>query len=263
VDDSAELVYELESVGFDYPGGTTALQEITWSVRRGECWAVLGANGSGKSTLLKLLDGLYYATFGSLRFCGDALSEKAFASDDFNYAFRRQVGFVFQDPNVQLFSASVLDEVAFAPLQLGLSDAEVMQRVEQAMQALEVTKLADRPPHHLSGGEKKRVSIASVLTLEPQVWLLDEPTAGLDPRSQSWLVGFIRQRHALGETIVIATHDLSILQQVATDCLVFGEDHRIAAIGSPDDILADHALLHACNLMHQHPTKALYQTHGG
>ena len=245
-------VFTLCNVGYVYRGNITGLAEISFQVHQGECWALLGANGSGKSTLLKLLDGLYLATQGSLYAFGEELTEARLNDERSNHAFRRQVGFVFQDADVQLFSASVMDEVAFAPLQLGLSDEEVSARIREALEALDISALADRPPHHLSGGEKKRVALASILSLRPQVWLLDEPTAGLDPRSQSWLVQFIHQRHAAGETIVIATHDLSIIEQVATHCLVLGEDHRIAAFGRPVDILSDHAMLHQCNLLHEH-----------
>ncbi len=245
-------IFTLNNVCYAYKGGIPGLTDITFQVQQGECWAILGANGSGKSTLLKLLDGLYFATQGTLLAFGQELSETALDNDAVNYAFRRRVGFVFQDADAQLFSPSVKDEVAFAPLQLGLPDDEVTKRINESLDALEISKLAERPPHHLSGGEKKRVALASVLSLRPEVWLLDEPTAGLDPRSQSRLVQFIRQRHAASETIVIATHDLSIIEQVATHCLILDENHHIAAIGQPAEILADHRMLHACNLIHEH-----------
>ena len=172
-------------------------------------------------------------------------------------AFRRRVGLVFQDSDVQLFSPSVLDEVAFAPLQLGLPRKEVNQRVEEALQALRIEKLRDRAPHRLSGGEKRRVALASLLSLRPDVWLLDEPTTGLDPRSQSWLVEFILQQRLAGKTIITATHDLSIAEEIASCIYVFDEDHRIAASGEPGEILGNHDLLHRCNLAHYH----LHQSH--
>lgn len=249
---ASEYIYELENVGFAYKGEIPALEDVSLRINTGECWAILGANGSGKSTLLKLLDGLYFPTNGHLRAFGQDLNERRLRDESFNYAFRRRVGFVFQDPDVQLFSASVLDDVAFAPLQLGLPLAEVETRVEEALKALQIEKLRDRPPHRLSGGEKKRVALASVLCLQPEIWLLDEPTAGLDPRSQSWLVDFIQEQHRAGKTIVIATHDLAVVQYLATHIAVFNEDHRIAALGAPGDILNNHTLLHACNLIHEH-----------
>jgi cobalt/nickel transport system ATP-binding protein len=151
-----------------------------------------------------------------------------------------------------LFSASVLDELAFAPLQLGLSRADVSQRVDSALAALRIEGLRQRAPHRLSGGEKRRVALASLLTLQPDVWLLDEPTAGLDPRSQSWLIEFIHEQRSLGKTIVTATHDLSLAEEVASSIEVFSEDHRVVASGAPSEILGDHDLLHRCNLYHYH-----------
>jgi len=249
---ASEYVYELEKVGFSYKGEISALEDVSLQIKAGEFWAILGANGSGKSTLLKLLDGLYFPTHGNIRAFGQELSERQFRNETYNFAFRRRVGFVFQDPDIQLFSASVLDDVAFAPLQLGLPLAEVEARVDGALKALQIEKLRDRPPHRLSGGEKKRVALASVLSLQPEIWLMDEPTAGLDPRSQTWLVEFIEEQHRAGKTIVIATHDLTIIQYLVTHVLVFDEDHHIAALGDPFTILKNHTLLHACNLIHEH-----------
>jgi cobalt/nickel transport system ATP-binding protein len=249
---NSEIVFDVREVSFAYEGKQTALEEVTFEVCAGESWAVLGANGCGKSTLLKLLDGLYFPNRGTLSAFGRPLTEQALNDDAFNFAFRRQVGLVFQDSDVQLFMPSVVDEVAFAPLQLGLPQAEVDQRVEQALQALRIEKLRDRPPHRLSGGEKRRVALASLLSLQPAVWLLDEPTTGLDPRSQAWLVDFILEQRRAGNTILTATHDLTLAAQIATRVLVFDEDHRIAASGEPGAILYDHDLLHRCNLAHSY-----------
>jgi cobalt/nickel transport system ATP-binding protein len=247
-----ELVFDVQNVSFAYEGRQTALDQVSMQVRAGECLVVVGANGCGKSTLLKLLDGLYFPTAGTVLAFSDPLTEAALREDGFNFTFRRRVGLVFQDSDVQLFSPSVLDEVAFAPLQLGLGREQVLERVEAALQALRIEKLRDRAPHRLSGGEKRRVALASVLSLDPQVWLLDEPTSGLDPRSQGWLVEFILGQRQVGKTIVTATHDLGIVEQIATRVLVFDEDHRIAASGNPAEILHDHELLHRCNLSHYH-----------
>ncbi len=245
-------IFEVQGVSYVYDGQQTALDDVHLTVREGECIAVLGANGCGKSTLLKLLDGLYFPSQGSITAWGRPLSEETLRDDAFNFAFRRRVGLVFQDSDVQLFSPSVLDEVAFAPLQLGLPREEVEQRVEEALRALRIEKLRDRAPHRLSGGEKRRVALASLLSLRPQVWLLDEPTTGLDPRSQSWLIDFILAQREEGKTLVTATHDLNVAEQVASTVYVFDEDHHIAASGPPEDILGDHDLLHRCNLAHYH-----------
>jgi cobalt/nickel transport system ATP-binding protein len=162
------------------------------------------------------------------------------------------VGLVFQDTDVQLFSASVLEEVAFAPLQLGISREEVNERVEGALRDLRIESLRDRPPHRLSGGEKRRVALATLLSLDPPVWLLDEPTSGLDPRSQTWLVDFILKLRAEGRTVITATHDLEVARQIATKVHVFDIDHKLAATGTPEEILSNHDLLHRCNLSHYH-----------
>jgi cobalt/nickel transport system ATP-binding protein len=252
----AETVFEVRNISFAYEGKQTALDNVSLTVHAGESLVVLGANGCGKSTLLKLLDGLYFPAAGDILAFGSPLTEDRLRSDEYNFAFRRRVGFVFQDSDVQLFSPSVLDELAFAPLQLGLSRVEVNQRVDSALGALRIEKLRDRAPHHLSGGEKRRVALASLLTLQPDVWLMDEPTTGLDPRSQSWLVEFIIEQRKLGKTIVTATHDLAIAEQIASAIYVFSEDHRVEATGTPVEILGNHDLLHRCNLAHYHARSA-------
>lgn len=247
-----DLTFELRDVSFSYDGKFTAVSHVSLAVRTGERVAILGSNGSGKSTLLKILDGLYFATSGEACAFGRPLTELALRDEAFNFDFRRRVGLVFQDSDVQLFSPSVWDEVAFAPLQLGLSREHVIVRVDDALGALRIEKLRDRAPHRLSGGEKKRVALASVLSLGPDVWLMDEPTAGLDPRSQSWLVDFIVEQGQLGKTMVTATHDLNIVESIADRVFVLSEEHRLVAEGTPAQVLSDHALLIACNLMHEH-----------
>ena len=249
---STEIIFDVHDMSFAYEGKQTALQNINLTVHAGESLVVLGANGCGKSTLLKLLDGLYFPGQGTISAFGKPLTEEALRDDQYNFAFRRRVGLVFQDTDVQLFSPSVLDEVAFAPLQLGLSRAEVNKRVNSALEALRIEKLRDHAPHRLSGGEKRRVALASLLTLQPEVWLMDEPTTGLDPRSQSWLVEFILEQRQKGRTVITATHDLGIVEQIASKIYVFSEDHEIVASGAPEEILSDHDLLHRCNLEHYH-----------
>ncbi len=250
-----EAIFNVEHVSFAYDGDHIALDQVDLSVRAGESLVILGANGSGKSTLLKLLDGLYFPSQGAITAFGNPLTEKALEDEAVNFAFRRRVGLVFQDADVQLFSPSVLEEVAFAPLQLGLKREEVNNRVESSLQALGIGDLAGRAPHRLSGGEKRKVALASILSLQPEVWLLDEPTTGLDPRSQSWLIEFVREQNKAGKTLVTATHDLSVAELIATRIYVFGLDHQIAATGPAEEILGNHELLHACNLAHYHLAK--------
>lgn len=245
-------VFEFREVAFAYDGKVTALDGVSLTINAGERVAILGSNGSGKSTLLKLMDGLYFPDTGEACAFGQPLTEQAFQDDAYNFAFRQRVGLVFQDSDVQLFSPSVWDEIAFAPLQLGLSREEVVKRVDLALVALRIEKLRDRAPHRLSGGEKKRVALASVLSFSPDVWLMDEPTAGLDPRSQSWLVDFLIEQGRTGKTVVTATHDLNIVDSIADRVYVINEEHHIVAVGTPAEILSNHALLIACNLMHEH-----------
>jgi cobalt/nickel transport system ATP-binding protein len=260
---NTEAVFELYKVSFAYDGKQPALDQIDLTVYAGECVVILGANGCGKSTLLKLLDGLYFPTQGDISAFGEPLTEDSLRDEEYNFAFRRRVGLVFQDTDVQLFSPSVLDELAFAPLQLGLARAEVSRRVDSALESLRIEKLRDRAPHRLSGGEKRRVALASILTLNPDVWLLDEPTTGLDPRSQSWLVDFVLEQRRIGKTVITATHDLEVAAQIASVVYVFDEEHHIVASGEPTDLMHDHELLHRCNLAHYHAhEEKLLNEHG-
>ena len=246
----AEPVFELHDVRYSYAGRQIALDGIDLVIRPGERIVLLGANGSGKSTLLKLLDGIVAPTGGKMRALGRDVAAVARGEDGFR--FHREVGLVFQDPDIQLFSATVLDDVAFGPLQLGLGPDDVRSRCDEALAAMEIAHLADRAPFELSGGEKKRAAIASVLSLRPDVILLDEPTASLDPRTKWVLVDLIRRLGESGRTLVTATHELDIVPIIADRVIVLGEDRRILADGCPADILADAPLLLRANLIHEH-----------
>jgi cobalt/nickel transport system ATP-binding protein len=243
-----EPIYQLRGVRYRYHGRHLALDGIDLDIVHGEQIALLGANGSGKSTLLKLLDGLLAPEEGTMRALGRDV--KAVAAGVGTFEFHREVGLVFQDPDVQLFSATVFDDVAFGPLQLGLSREEVKRRCDEALALMGIAHLADRAPFELSGGEKKRAAIASVLSLQPEVILLDEPTASLDPRTKWVLVNLIRALGELGKTIVTATHELEIVPLIARRVLVLGEERRLLADGSPEEILGDRDLLVRANLIH-------------
>ena len=212
--------------------------------------ALLGANGSGKSTLLKLLDGVVGPTHGTIRALG--LDVAAVAAGEDGFRFHREVGLVFQDPDIQLFSATVLDDVAFGPLQLGLSQDEVRERCDEALAEMGIAHLADRAPFELSGGEKKRAAIASVLSLRPEVVLLDEPTASLDPRTKWVLVDLIRRLAAAGRTLIVATHELDIVPLIADRVVVLSEQGASWPTGRRRSILADRDLLVGANLIHEH-----------
>jgi cobalt/nickel transport system ATP-binding protein len=247
-------VFQVENISFAY-NKQIALKDVSLTVREGERIAILGANGSGKSTLLKILDGLYFPTSGRVCAFGEPLTDEALQDDTRAFGFRRRVGYVFQDPDAQLFSPTVWDEVTFAPLHLGLPKTEVIERSEWAMDLLGITKLRDRPPHRLSGGEKKKVALASILSLRPDVWLLDEPTASLDPRSQSRLLDFVGELTSEGKTIITATHDLDIVEDIADRVVMFCEEHEITGEGAPREVLADYDRLIECNLIHEHRHK--------
>jgi cobalt/nickel transport system ATP-binding protein len=225
-----------------------ALDGIDLDVVRGEQIVLLGANGCGKSTLLKLLDGIYAPTEGTMRVLDRDV--KAVAAGYNAFEFHREVGLVFQDPDIQLFSATVFDDVAFGPLQIGLSQKEVKERCVEAMAQMEITHLATRAPFELSGGEKKRAAIASVLSLHPEVILLDEPTASLDPRTKWMLVNLIRKLGEAGKTVVTATHELEIVPIIARRVVIIGEERCILADGTPEQILCDRELLVRANLIH-------------
>lgn len=256
-------VFSLRSVGFRYPDGTWALRETTLAVNGGDALAVLGANGSGKSTLLRLLDGLAVATEGEVAAFGERLEPRRLENERWAYGFRRRVGLVFQNADAQLFCATVGDELRFGPVQLGWPRERVEKRAGELAELFELTGLLDRPPHRLSGGEKRRVALAAVMSVDPEVLLLDEPTGGLDPRSQEWLAQFLARLHGEGRTLVVATHDLELTARLATRAVVLDEEHRVAAVGTAESILSNRELLMAVNLIHHHPHRhgAFIHTH--
>ncbi len=239
-------------VHYAYLGRYPALAGVSMRIGGGEKVALLGANGCGKSTLLKVLDGLVFPDRGTYSAFGAEVTEDHLEDEQFSRGFRGRVGFIFQNSDAQVFSPTVREELAFGPLNMGLDANEVIARVEDTLAMLDIADLAGRAPYQLSGGEKKRVAIASVLVMNPQVLLLDEPTAALDPRTQQWIVELIVELHHAGKTIVSATHDLETLPWVADRCILLGEDHRVAADGPTATVLRDDQLLRSANLIHAH-----------
>ena len=253
-----DLIFDLRQVNFSYIEEQPALQSIDLQVGRGESVAILGANGCGKSTLLSIMDGLLFPTKGSFEAYGNLITESKLAREEFARFFRSRVAFVFQNPDVQLFCPTVLEEVSFGPLQLDLPKEEIERRSHEVLSLLGIGHLADRAPFNLSGGEKKKVAIASVLSMNPEVLLLDEPGNGLDPRTQAWLIEFAQQLREAGKTIVTATHDLSIVDEIADRIIILDENHRLAADGPTSEVLRDQELLLKANLIHEH-----YHHHNG
>jgi cobalt/nickel transport system ATP-binding protein len=248
----SDPAFELSGVSFAYGEDVPALRDVSLTIARGEKVVLLGANGSGKSTLLKILNGLLHPTSGAFRAFGEEITERALRDEAVAHRFRRRVGFIFQNSDAQLFSATVRDEIAFGPLQMGLTPGQVEQRIADVATMLDIARLLDRPPFRLSGGEKKKVALASILVINPEVILLDEPTGGLDPRSQRWLVELLMTLHGAGKTLVTATHDLDIVSEIADRAVVMNEEHAIEAAGHPCDILEDTELLLRVNLIHEH-----------
>jgi cobalt/nickel transport system ATP-binding protein len=242
----------VHGVHYSYLGRFPALDGVSLSIGAGETVALLGANGCGKSTLLKLLDGLLFPEAGRVEAFGQPLTEDALEDEQFSRGFRSRVGFVFQNADVQVFSPTVREEIAFGPLHLGLPREQVIERVDDTLELLGISELSDRAPYQLSGGQKKRVAIASVLATNPEILLFDEPTAALDPRTQQWLLELLDELRAHGKTIVLATHDLDVLDASADRCIVLSEDHRVVADAPAAAVLHDRALLCSANLVHEH-----------
>ncbi len=250
-----DAIFELKNVSYSYLGKIEALRDITLQIRRGEQVTIIGSNGSGKSTLLALLDGLIYPSSGQFFAFNHPVDERLFDSikdNEFRTYFRTKVGFVFQNSDIQLFSSTVFEEIAFGPLQMELSPEEVKARVEDIMEMMQISKLRDRAPHTLSGGEKKKVCIATVLVNNPDVLLLDEPSAGLDPRTQLWLVELLHELSHAEKTVITATHDLEIMEMISKRSIVMGEDHRIKLDDTPRNVLSNYELLMDSNLVHEH-----------
>ena len=247
-----ETAFDIQDVTYRYQS-MPALSGLSMQIARGERVALLGANGSGKSTLLRLLAGLCFPEQGAISFFGESLTERRFQDEAFFYGFRRRVGLVFQNPDIQLFNPSVFEEVAFGPLQLHWPKAQIRGRVEAVLETMGISHLRDSAPHRLSGGEKKRVALASVLITDPEVILLDEPSAALDPLSQSQIVDLLTSWKNGPKTVITATHDLDTLEDIADRCYVF-ENGRIAGEGTPLAVLHDVALLERTSLVrvHQH-----------
>jgi len=225
-------ILALKNVAYRYPDGTTALDNCSLTVRRGSRTAVLGTNGAGKTTLFLHLNGILRPSAGQV-LCGDNPLDYSRAGMQ---KLRSQVGLVFQNPDSQLFSASVQEDVSFGPMNMGLEEQEVRTRVAESLLAVGMAASADRPVHNLSYGQKKRVCIAGVLAMKPEILVLDEPMAGLDAAMQEELMAVLDRLHAAGMTIIIATHDLDFAYGWADDGIVM-EAGRLLAQGAPTEIL--------------------------
>lgn len=217
---------KLENFCFEYED-SIALKDINLTINKGECVGLEGDNGSGKTTLIKVLNGLIFGTSGTYTFEDKEINPKSMKDELFAKSFHQKIGYVFQNPETQLFCSSVAQEVAFGPKQMGLSKQEVQTRCADVMQLLGITHLADRAPYHLSGGEKKKTALASVLAMNPEILVLDEPMNGLDRKSRQVLLQVLLGLKAAGKTLIIATHDENLMTQLADRIVTIGEDHTI------------------------------------
>lgn len=226
------------------PDAVWALRDVTFTVEPGEFFGVAGHTGSGKSTLIQHMNGLVHPTCGRVLADGRDLAEKGVAAE-----VRRQVGLVFQYPENQLFANTVYDDVAFGPRNMGLGAEEVDRRVREglALVGLSFDELSERSPFDLSGGQQRRVAFAGVLAMEPEVLVLDEPVAGLDPLSREEFLGLIRELHAGGRTIVMVSHSMEDLAALCDRILVLSEG-RLFRLGTPAEVFADAAALKAVGL---------------
>jgi len=231
-------VYELRDVSYRYPTGEWALRGINMKVERGETLAVVGPNGAGKTTLLKLMDALVTPTEGEILFEGKPITEDTMTDKE----FRRKVGFLFQNPDVMLFSATVLEDVG--PVHLWGKE-KGLERAREELRKLGIEKLADRHPYSLSGGEKKKASIACVTAMEPEVLLLDEPTRDLDLRNRNFVLEMIRNWRKEGKTVVVVTHDLRLIRLADR---VYVVNKEILFEGTPRELFSRPELIERANL---------------
>ena len=248
-------VIELKDISYSY-SDATGLNNIHLQIKNGESVVLMGANGSGKSTLLKIINGILFPDSGMYRFNGEAITKKKLQDVKFSKLFHQKIGFVFQNSDTQLFCADVYEEIAFGPRQMGMQEDDVDKRVKDCLNLLGISDFAQRTPYHLSGGEKRKVAIACVLVMNPEVLVLDEPMNGLDPRTQRWLVEFLIQLNKAGKTLITSTHNLELVQEISQRAILFDENHTIAADQPTEQLLMNVELLKKVNLVdefyHQH-----------
>ncbi|MBN2013574.1 MAG: ATP-binding cassette domain-containing protein [Candidatus Altiarchaeota archaeon] len=234
-----EEIISIKNLSYGYPGGTVALNDVSLDILRGESIALLGPNGAGKSTLLLHLNGVLSGK-GSIEVFGRNIREKKRSE------LIKEIGVVFQHPDDQLFMPTIFDDVAFGPINMGLDRGEVERRVSSALEKVGLSGYENRYPHQLSLGEKKKAALATILSMDPEIIVLDEPTANLDPKSRRDLVGVMRDLKERGKTVIISTHDVSLVPGLADRVYVL--DRKIIAEGTPKEIFLNTELLKKANL---------------
>jgi len=240
----SKFILEAVDLNYSYPDGTNALRKVNLPIKKGEKLAILGSNGAGKSTLFMQFNGIYRPDSGCIKYQGEEISYKNKALIE----LRKKVGIVFQDPDSQLFSASVWQDISFGPLNLGLSEQAVIKRVEQALIDTETTDLQDKPTHMLSYGQKKRVSIAGILAMEPEIIIFDEPTAGLDPRHAREFMLLLDKLSNQGKTMILSTHDVDLAYSWS-DRIAIMNSGEIIAHGEPSELFRQPELIERADLV--------------
>ena len=237
------MIIETDKIVYEYPDGTKALENVDFQVEEGKIVALLGPNGAGKSTLFLHFNGILEPTSGTVKIDGEPIKydKKELMK------VRQKVGIVFQNPDDQLFAPTVMEDVAFGPMNMNLPKEEVDARVKEALEKVGMSGFEKKPPHHLSGGQKKRVAIAGILAMKPKIMVLDEPTSGLDPKGASHILQLLYQLNKEGMTIVISTHDVDLVPLYASTVYILSKGEIIKE-GSPQTVFGDVETIRAANL---------------
>ncbi|NNU77674.1 energy-coupling factor ABC transporter ATP-binding protein [Clostridium estertheticum] len=239
---------KLENISFTYKN-KVALDNVNVHIKEGESIAIIGPNGSGKSTVLKLLNGIIFSSQGKYMFDNSEINEHTLKDTKVLKLFHKKLVFVFQNSDAQLFCSTVFEELAFGLMQMELPEGEVNKRVRDCLNLLNIDKLKDEHPYNLSGGEKKRVAIASVLAMNPEVITLDEPMNGIDPKGKRFLKELLIDLNKCGKTIICATHDFEYIEGVFDRAIVFSEDHKIIRDDKYEKIINDLDFLRKYNII--------------
>lgn len=249
-----EIHLETKNLSFTYPDGTEALKNVNIQIKKGEKIAIMGPNGAGKSTLFSHFNGLSEPTSGHVEIDGEKI---VFTREEL-LKVRQKVGIVFQDPNDQLFAPTVKEDVAFGPMNLGLDYDEVNARIKEALEMVGMSGFEDKTPHHLSGGQQKRVAIAGIIAMRPEIMILDEPTAGLDPEGVDKVLNILNKLNEEGMSIIISSHDIEMVNHFADKIFVlYGGE--IIAKGDKHQIFSDKELLKKAHLKAPITTEILYK----
>ncbi len=250
----SEIHLSTKNLSYTYPDGTQALKNINLKIYKGQKVAIIGPNGAGKSTLFSHFNGLTEATKGEIEIDG----KKMKYDKQSLLKIRQQIGIVFQDPNDQLFAPTVKEDVAFGPMNLGLDYEEVNRRVEEALTMVGMEEYKDKTPHHLSGGQQKRVAIAGIIAMRPNIMILDEPTAGLDPEGVRKVLDILNKLNEEGMSIVISSHDIEMVNEFADEIYILNKG-KILANGNNHEIFSNKELLKKAHLKAPITTEILHQ----